>query len=968
MKNILKRAKESKRTLLEIFAQVPGSFEEYRTMIREALSKNPPAEVQNANYCYIEGCVGNFPEKVIFEAITWDEDYSERSRKYYEAIVSLTDNDDVLFTDVKEVEIKAAITAKNEMQQLSESCNSDNIKMTDFTETVDATIELEPQNEAMKGRKRKGRVMTAQKADTKNENGRVYPRAVLKEAVEHAQTHINEFGGLPMDSQHRVDDKGNNLTDLRETVAVAKEIAFDEATGVVSLPKIEFVETQAGKDIMALLESGVKLQVSQRGHGTSHTVIDPTNNESYQKVDFLRIKGIDFVPGGDASVKDAHFESTNEKETPEAKTLSLTESASEQEGEQQHQQNGNGTPPEAAQISPEDRKRLDESQAALEQGQAKLENMQASVKESQAALDEATRKVEIAHLKEKGAEVLKSEVATFERFNEEQKQLIIDEIKPENFYSDVSDVYSEEAIRHVLKPVVAKEAARLDKTIATTQLDELGFPVNQQTGLANRQNGKTRVTVLHENMPGAELHHKVLNEVNAKMNKVARDGEWSMPDDHEGMAILEEIMSDFYQAHYHQLLHENTLSQADIGGRIATISAMVIPTVWRRTTAFQVIDLEPMPNRILDKKIRIQAQGHNNDTDFLTQYANLDPGENKNITEVSSKYLNYPIAATRQALRTKITPDAKATAKNTPMQLMIDTVFDIAMNLRNRIDMMLWWLQIVKGLHQETGQVTDFETLSRVSTTNTWESDNKAWIPYVWHKTYDDNLNPLTARFETLFPASGESAAPTGFGTQGIELQTSANTAVALLYGTDYEIDFQSGRITLTAAGETKRSSDSVQAKYTYSKNVSSWSMTPPSGTSLANHLLALRRAVGQRRVAISDRHWEPNFVGLNFDIEDLITHNDRMTYLGGSPADLLNALNQVVNYAGLEPVKSSALPSGWIPVGEKGAACHGVHTSWMFKPPITNEDTGNEYILGEQYSGSDVPVNDRLGIVAVLP
>ena len=897
--NILKLAEESGRTLLEIFASVPGSFEEYRKVIREALSNNPPPEIADADSCYIEGCVGQFPEKVIVEAHWWDKE--KPSPKYIEAKVTQGDNDAVLFTDVKEVEAKVAITAKNEMQQLLESCHPDNIKMTDFDETVDATVELEPQNEAMKGRKRKGRVMTAQKADSKNENGRVYPQSVLKEAVEHAQAQINEYNGLLMDSRHRVDEKGNNLTDLRETVAVVKEIAFDEQTGVVSLPEIEFVDTQAGKDLAALLESGVKLQISQRGHGTSHTVIDPTTNESYQKVDFLRITGIDFVPGGAASVKDAHFESTNEKKQPEAKTLSLSESASEQDGEQQHQQSGNGTSPEAAQItetrtaslqlSPEDRKRLDESQAVLEQGQAKLENMQASVKESQAALDEATRKVEIAHLKEKGAEVLKSEVATFERFNEEQKQLIIDEIKPENFYSDVSDVYSEEAIRHVLKPVVAKEAARLDKTIATTQLDELGFPVNQQTGLANRQNGKTRVTVLHENMPGAELHHKVLNEVNAKMNKVARDGEWSMPDDHEGMAILEEIMSDFYQAHYHQLLHENTLSQADIGGRIATISAMVIPTVWRRTTAFQVIDLEPMPNRILDKKIRIQAQGHNNDTDFLTQYANLDPGENKNITEVSSKYLNYPIAATRQALRTKITPDAKATAKNTPMQLMIDTVFDIAMNLRNRIDMMLWWLQIVKGLHQETGQVTDFETLSRVSTTNTWESDNKAWIPYVWHKTYDDNLNPLTARFETLFPASGESAAPTGFGTQGIELQTSANTAVALLYGTDYEIDFQSGRITLTAAGETKRGSDSVQAKYTYSKNVSFWSMTPPSGTSLANHLLALRRAVGQRRVAISDRHWEPNFVGLNFDIEDLITHNDRMTYLGGSPADLLNAL-----------------------------------------------------------------------------
>ena len=92
------------------------------------------------------------------------------------------------------------------------------------------------------------------------------------------------------------------------------------------------------------------------------------------------------------------------------------------------------------------------------------------------------------------------------------------------------------------------------------------------------------------------------------------------------------------------------------------------------------------------------------------------------------------------------------------------------------------------------------------------------------------------------------------------------------------------------------------------------------------------------------------------------------MTYLGGSPAELLDQLNQVVSYAGLDPVKSTALPAGWVPVMKKGAACHGVHTPWSFKPPITNEDTGNEYILGNQYSASDVPVNDMLGIVAVLP
>ena len=149
---------------------------------------------------------------------------------------------------------------------------------------------------------------------------------------------------------------------------------------------------------------------------------------------------------------------------------------------------------------------------------------------------------------------------------------------------------------------------------------------------------------------------------------------------------------------------------------------------------------------------------------------------------------------------------------------------------------------------------------------------------------------------------------------------------------------------------------------------MSTWSLTPPSGTTLSAHLLALRRAIGQRRVGIANRNWKPNAVGFNYDLEDLITHGDRMTNLGGTPAEVLNQMNEVVKYAGLDPIKSSALPSGWIPVFQKGAVCHGVHTPWAFEPPITNENTGIKYILGEQYSASDVPVNDRIGIVAVLP
>ena len=973
--NILTLAKESGKTLLEIFAQIPGSFEAYAEMIREALRDSPPAQVQDASHCWIEGLVGDFPERVIFEAVTYDDDSGKAIREYMQANVALDEMNKVIFTDVQKIEIQAAITAKNEMAELAETNKSENIKKEAFNETVDATVSLQPltEAEAQQGQPRKGSVQIAQKADTKNKNNRVYPKDVLKEAVAEAQQQINEYGGLMMDSQHRTDANGNNLTDLRETVAVIKRIEFNEESGVVTLPEIEFVKTQAGKDVMALLESGAKLQVSQRAHGTSHEVWNPETNESYHKINWLRFAGFDFVPGGKASVADAHFESHNEStegsganpNTRTPQTSGEGAHASQNGGGEQGSENGSGSGDSQASQAVE----LNEKTQAEIQGlRNQVANKETELEQSKAALDEATRSTQIAHLKQFGGGILKAEVDGLTRFNKEQKRMILDEIEVTRFFDTIPDVFSEDAIKQALRPAIHREADRLDKAIASTALENMGFPIDQDTGIANRRAGQTRVTVLHENMPGAETHHKVVTEA-LKVIRESHDGEmYYMPDDHESMEHLNEVMGWFWQENYHTVKNENTVAQSNIGGRIASISAMVIPAVWRMMTAFQVVDTEPMPNRLLDKKIRIQAQGHNTSQDAVALYANLDPGENGNIEEVSSTWLNYPLYATRQALRTKVTPEARATAKNTPMQPMIDAVVDLVMNLHSRTDSMLWWMHIVQGLHQETGQVSTWETLSRVSTGNTWESDNVAWIPLTWHKTHDTNGNPLTARFEELYPASGESDAPTGLGTQGIELQTSNATPKALLYGTDYTVDFQSGRITLTAAGETKRGTDSVQAKYTYSKNVSTWSLTPPSGVNLSAHLLMLRRAIGLRRVSITNRNWMPNCVAFNYDLEDLITSSDRMTNLGGTPAEALNQLNQVTRYGGLEPVKSSALPNGWIPVFQKMAACHGVHTPWAFEPPITNENTGIKYILGGQFSASDVPVNDKIGIVAVLP
>ena len=515
----------------------------------------------------------------------------------------------------------------------------------------------------------------------------------------------------------------------------------------------------------------------------------------------------------------------------------------------------------------------------------------------------------------------------------------------------------------VLKPEIAKQAEIVDETLATQKLQEMGFNGDMAIGQANRQMGRTQVEVVNEHFPNSELHHKVVDIVTENIRKNESKDAWFMPENHAAMQDLAIVMENFYRVHGSRLLQENTLSQADIGGRIATISAMVIPIAWRFITAFQVVDTEPMTNRILDKKIRKYTPAPVGE-DVVSQYANLDPGENGKIEKVKASYLNFPIYSTRQALRTEITPNARATALNTPMQPLVDSVEAIAMDIRQRIDMMLWWLYISYGQMQNAQQVSTFETLTQVGSTTTWKAANKGWIPYKWVKTNDEEGNPVRARFESMLPASGMSA-PTDHGIQGVELQVGTSDT-ALLYSTDYTVDFINGTITLTAAGETKRSSNNIEAKYSYSQNMNFWAATAPSGTTMVEHIHTLRRAVGKARVAITNRNWQPNFLAVNVDTEDIISQGSRMTHLGGSPADLLDRMNQVLLFEGLDTVKTTAFPPEYAIVGQKGAACHSVHIPWMFDQLLTDWETGNKFVLGEQWSGSDVPVSDKISLVGI--
>ena len=977
--------------LSEMYASIPGSLETYRTLIHKALEDSGEfGVVDNRWDLGLEGTLGSVPNQIVVC------NYGEQ--KHYRADVSIGSDDKVTFSNVTEVGMEVVFKAKNELAKLEAMSI---IETKEFDEKLEATVSV---NE------KEASVDIAQKADIINGNGRIYSKDVLESAVEAAQKQIEEYGPLLMDSQHRIGSYGQPVSDLREMVAVIHSIEFDNTEGVVSLPKITFVENTAGTDILKLLEAGAKLQVSQRAYGTS--VTEKVDGESVEVIKFLRFRGFDLVPGGEASVKGASLnfqedlekdeeleeiiekveDKPEEQDPPEEDKEEQEEEADLNESKTESESKGEEAEPNPElQEAPKEEESLEEQntnspeggnamneqeiKALIEKMQQggetisaeELSNLQTQLTEQNSIVATLQKDRDLAILESVGKPIVESKVNEIERFNDSQKKLILNSIKLEDLYGSISDVNNVEEVTEKLTPIIESEIDRLDKALATAKLDLSGFPVDAN-GIANETGGITHsaVQITNEHIPGAEFRVNLMEDVQSHFDEISESDEWRMPDDHPANETLKKIMEGFYKEHHEALINEaNEVGQGAIGVRAATISSMVIPIAWRATTALQVCETGRMTRIIEDHPVAFWNPDNLAEGDVATQFMNLNVAEGATIPNAGVKYENYPLLATRQALKTQIRPHAMAAARGTAMSPVMDSISGLAMDIRNRIDRMLWYLHVVAGLQQEAVEVSTFETLTNVSGTQEWKSANRGWIPFEWDKDYDTNNNPTASQFKKLYPADGEDDV-SGTALQGLELTTTNATPVDLLYDTDYTVNWTDGSITLTTAGETKRASDNVRAKYSYSKNINFWSVNPPAGTTVYNHLINLRRSVGIAKVRIANRNYKANFLGMNLDIEDLIGNSPHMTTLGGTPADMLSRMNEVSRYAGLAPINTTALDPSYIIVAMRNSVTHKIQTPWTIRGPVINEDTGDDNYIAQQFSGSDVFVKNKIGIVGI--
>ena len=100
-----------------------------------------------------------------------------------------------------------------------------------------------------------------QKADTLNQNGRVYPISVLEREVRNYQKFIAENRALG-----ELDHPDSSVINLKNVSHLIKEAYIDKN---VVYGTVEVLDTPSGKILKSLVESSVKLGISSRGVGST---------------------------------------------------------------------------------------------------------------------------------------------------------------------------------------------------------------------------------------------------------------------------------------------------------------------------------------------------------------------------------------------------------------------------------------------------------------------------------------------------------------------------------------------------------------------------------------------------------------------------------------------------------------------------------------------------------------------------
>mgnify|MGYP005721797979 FL=1 len=151
-------------------------------------------------------------------------------------------------------------------------------------------FEIEPDqiNESMK--ENNGKLVVRgvlQRAESKNQNGRVYPKDILvREAKKYTDEFINERRAMG-----ELDHPESSVVNLQNVSHNVRKMHFE---GDNLMGEVEVLGTPSGNILKELFKSGIKLGISSRGMGSVETVNENGKEAQEVQPDFELI-AFDFV-------------------------------------------------------------------------------------------------------------------------------------------------------------------------------------------------------------------------------------------------------------------------------------------------------------------------------------------------------------------------------------------------------------------------------------------------------------------------------------------------------------------------------------------------------------------------------------------------------------------------------------------------------------------------------------------------
>ena len=150
-------------------------------------------------------------------------------------------------------------------------------------------ITREQINESMK--ENNGRLVVRgvlQRAEAKNQNGRVYPKEVLmREAKKYTESFIKEQRALG-----ELDHPESSVVNLQNVSHNIKEMHWNNHDLVGT---VEVLGTPAGNIFTELFKAGIKLGISSRGMGSVETVSESEDGDTQEVQPDFELIAFDFV-------------------------------------------------------------------------------------------------------------------------------------------------------------------------------------------------------------------------------------------------------------------------------------------------------------------------------------------------------------------------------------------------------------------------------------------------------------------------------------------------------------------------------------------------------------------------------------------------------------------------------------------------------------------------------------------------